>query len=103
MTVDLEPYRYVIILGALVVGQFISVYLPYRKKRIEDGRPFDSNYLVSSIVTYVGTGTVALGTPIIANMPLTAASVMTLIFGAGVLQERINRVVPKSKRKVIRY
>ena len=96
---ELELYKQPIFMLAIVAGQIITVYLPYRKAQHESGVKFDRNYLTTAIGSYVVMGAGVLGTPAIMALPVTFATVMTLMFGSGLIQQQINKIVPKSKVK----
>jgi hypothetical protein len=98
---DLELYKQPIFMLAIVAGQIITVYLPYRKVRKEKGLVFDKNYLYSAIGSYVAMGAAVLGTPMIMALPVTGATVLTLMFGSGLIQQQINKMVPKGPAYII--
>ena len=92
---DLEPYKEIIFFLAIVLGQILMVYIPYRNKRIDDGRPFDQSYVYSMIMGFFGMAAVALQTGILSDMPLEISSVLALMFSSSFVQSVINKATPK--------
>lgn len=86
---DEEVTKQIIFLLAIIIGQVLTVYIPYRNKRVADGRAFDLSYAYTAILGYIGMATLALSSDAIMSMPLTAATVMTLVFGSGLLQRTV--------------
>jgi len=99
---ETELLKQIIFPIAIFIGQFITVYIPYYNKRREDGRPFDKNYLYTSLIGFVGLSAIAVQNSMIMGMPLDVASIVTLVFGGGLVQrDLISKVTPKKKIEYI--
>ena len=95
---DEEAIKQIVFLLAIFIGQILTVYIPYRNKQKDDGRPFDLSYAYTAVLGYIGMATLAINSEFIMSMPLEAASVMTLIFTSGVLERTfIAPITPKTK------
>ena len=91
-----ELIKQIIFLVAILIGQVLTVYIPYRNKRIQDGRPFDMNYVYSMFVGFAVLAVGSMNSDLIMTMPLTLTTVMLLMFGAGAVQRNIiNPVTPQ--------
>lgn len=91
---DIEQFKPFIFLISIVIGQILMVYIPYRNKRIQDGRPFDRNYVYSMLLGFVSMAVISIQSNAISAMPLSIDTVLILLFLAGGAQKIINDVTP---------
>lgn len=94
---DIEQLKPLIFLIAIVIGQILMVYIPYRNKRIQDGRPFDRNYVYSMLLGFISMAVISIQSDAIRAMPLSIDTVLILLFLAGGAQKIINDVTPQTK------
>jgi len=93
---ELEAFKPLIFLLAIVIGQVILVYIPYRNKRIQDGRKFDMNYVYTLLLGFVLMAVISVQSATVQAMPLSFDSVFALMFVSGATQTIINKATPKT-------
>ena len=92
---ELETFKSIIFILAIIMGCIMRTYIPYRIKRIKDGRKFDFEYVYSMFMGFLITSVTVTNIDVIISMPLNYISILILFVGGNGVQDMINRSMPR--------
>ena len=92
---EIETLKPIIFIIVILFGCILRTYIPYRIKRIKDGRPFNFEYVYSMFMGFLVTSIIVINTDIISMMSLEITSLLILFAGGNGVQDMINRAMPR--------